>query len=149
MTDRHTRYQGVILQDHKVLLIQHSSHTGEWSHWLFPGGGMELGETPEQCIIREMKEETNLDVAVVKLAVDEPDHPDSAYQRRKSYLCQILGGEAAPGYEPELEASSVYAISAVRWLDLRTENNWGEEILRDEYLYPQLSQLRKLLGYNS
>jgi ADP-ribose pyrophosphatase YjhB (NUDIX family) len=109
---------------------------------------MEPGETPEQCVIREMKEETNLDVEIVRLAVDEPDHPDSAYQRRKSYLCQILGGEAAPGYEPELEASSVYAISAVRWLDLRTENDWGEEILRDEYLYPQLSQLRILLGYN-
>ncbi|MEJ2413434.1 MAG: NUDIX domain-containing protein, partial [Anaerolineales bacterium] len=112
MTDRHTRYQGVILQDHKILLIQHSSHTGEWSHWLLPGGGMEPGETPEQCVIREMKEETDLDVEIVRLAVDEPDHPDSAYQRRKSYLCQILGGEAAPGYEPELEASSVYAISA-------------------------------------
>lgn len=109
---------------------------------------MELGETPEECVVREMREETLLEVQVVQLILDEPDHPDSAYQRRKSYLCQVVSGEAAPGYEPELEASSVYTISAIRWLDLRTENNWGEEILQDECLYPQLTRFRQLLGYN-
>lgn len=149
MTDRHTRYQGLIVRDHHMLLIQHAAHAGEWSHWVIPGGGMEPGETPEECIVREMKEETHLEVAVEGLLVDEADHPDSAYQRRRTYLCQVVSGEAAPGYEPELEASSVYAITAVRWLDLRDENGWDEDILKDIYTYPQLKQFRQLLGYNT
>lgn len=128
MTNRHTRYQGLIIQDQKILLIQHGAHDGAWSHWVLPGGGMESGETPEDCIVREMKEETLLDVEVVRLVLDEPDHPDSAYQRRKSYLCRVLSGKEAPGYEPELEASSIYAITAVRWLDLAGEGSWGPEI---------------------
>ena len=146
MTDRHTRYQGLIMRDQQILLIQHGAHDGAWSHWVIPGGGMEHGETPEECVVREMKEETNLDVAFEKLLVDEPDHPDSAYQRRKTYLCRALGGKAAPGFEPELEASSVYAISAVRWLDLADEGSWGPEIQEDIYIYPQLIHFQQLLG---
>ncbi|MFN2113140.1 MAG: NUDIX domain-containing protein [Anaerolineales bacterium] len=148
MTDRHTRYQGLIIQNHQLLLILHGSLSGKWSHWVLPGGGLETGETPEECVIREMKEETGLDVEVVRLVLDEPDHPDSTYQRRKSYLCQVVSGEPAPGFEPELEASSVYAITAIRWLDLDDEGTWGPEIQEDPYIYPQLKRIQKLLGYN-
>ncbi len=149
MTDRHTRYQGLIIKDHQLLLILHGAHSGAWSHWVIPGGGLELGETPEECVIREMKEETHLDVEVVRLVLDEPDHPDSEYQRRKSYLCQIVAGEAAPGFEPELEASSVYAIQAIRWLDLAEEASWDLKIREDPYIYPQLIRFQELLGYNN
>ena len=35
--------------------------------WVIPGGGVEWGETIEQAAIREIKEETNLDVEIIKL----------------------------------------------------------------------------------
>lgn len=35
--------------------------------WVFPGGGIEKGEAPEEAIIREIKEETNLDVSIKRL----------------------------------------------------------------------------------
>jgi 8-oxo-dGTP diphosphatase len=45
----------VIIQDGKVLL------SPQWDGWDFPGGGIEKGETFEQALVREVKEETGLD----------------------------------------------------------------------------------------
>lgn len=59
---RHTRCQGLIIKDHKILLIQHSQNSTGRSFWVIPGGGLDGSETEEECVIREMKEETNLDV---------------------------------------------------------------------------------------
>ena len=145
---RHTRYQGMIIQDHKILLICHTQHSTGLSYWVIPGGGIEQSETEEECVIREMKEETNLDVKIEKLAFDEPAHPDGIYKWRKSFICRSIGGEASPGYEPEPEAAVNYSISAVRWFDLGDESDWGEILRQDQYTYPQLLNLRELLEYS-
>jgi len=60
----------VIHKDGKVLIGRkkegpHPVNLG--GKWHFPGGRIELGETPEQAIIREMKEETGLDVKVKRM----------------------------------------------------------------------------------
>lgn len=144
---RHTRYQGFIIQEDKILLIKHQCRTTGTAYWVIPGGGIEETETEEECVIREMKEETHLEVRVDQLLFDEPCPPGAVYQWRKSYLCQPVSGLARPGYEPEPEAAASYTISEVRWFDLRDENNWGEDLHLDPFTYPQLVQLRIKLGY--
>jgi 8-oxo-dGTP pyrophosphatase MutT (NUDIX family) len=144
---RHTRYQGFIIQDHHVLLIKHSSRTSDESYWVVPGGGIEVSETEEECVIREMKEETHLEVIIDRLIFDEPSPPEGVYRWRKSYLCHPVSGKAKPGYEPEPDAAAAYAISEVRWFDLRDESQWGNKLCQDPFTYPQLVQLRKELGY--
>jgi ADP-ribose pyrophosphatase YjhB (NUDIX family) len=144
---RHTRYQGVIIKDQHVLLIRHSEHSTGNSYWVIPGGGLDGKETEEECVIREMLEETHLEVRVEKLIFDEPAHPDGVYKWRKTYLCIPISGEAKPGYEPELDASSWYSISEVRWFDLSDESEWGDNLIQDPYTYPQLVNLRRELGY--
>jgi len=118
------------------------------SYWVIPGGGLEGDEPEEQCIIREMKEETNLDVKVERLVFDEPGHPDGVYQWRKTYLCSPIGGMASPGYEPEPEAAASYSISEVAWFDLRDEATWATELIENPITYPQLVRLRRELGYS-
>lgn len=144
---RHTRYQGLVIKDHNILLIQHCQLSTGISYWVIPGGGLVGSETEEACVIREMKEETNLDVKIERLAFDEPSPPGGAYHWRKSYICTPIGGKASPGYEPEPEAAASYSITAVRWFDLRDESEWGEEVREDPFTYPQLVKLRELLGY--
>ncbi len=53
----------VIVQDGKVLLVKRKYEplAGQWS---LPGGAVEVGETLEACLVREMLEETGLDVSV-------------------------------------------------------------------------------------
>jgi mutator protein MutT len=53
----------VVIDDDRMLLIRrgHGPAAGEWS---FPGGRVEFGETMIEALVREVKEETGLDVAV-------------------------------------------------------------------------------------
>jgi ADP-ribose pyrophosphatase YjhB (NUDIX family) len=53
---------GIILQNKKILLLQRSNYTQNYPNfWGCPGGRAEKGETAEQNVIREVKEECNLD----------------------------------------------------------------------------------------
>lgn len=56
----------VILKENKILLEKRQNDPGK-GKWSIPGGLVELGESVEQTVIREVKEETNLDV-------EKPEH---------------------------------------------------------------------------
>lgn len=56
----------LIFNDKNELLLNLRSDTGDWG---IPGGLKELNETIEECAIREIKEETNLEVEDLKLLV--------------------------------------------------------------------------------
>jgi len=52
----------IIIKRDKILLM-HRFKQGQ-EYWVIPGGTIEPGETPEQTAIREIKEETNLDIEI-------------------------------------------------------------------------------------
>ena len=56
------RVAGILIEDNKILLIQH--HKNDKKYWLIPGGGNDWGETTKEALIREYKEETNMDIEV-------------------------------------------------------------------------------------
>ena len=56
----------IIVCDGKILLEKRKGEPGK-GKWSVPGGLVELGETVEEAVIREVKEETGLDVAEPKL----------------------------------------------------------------------------------
>jgi ADP-ribose pyrophosphatase YjhB (NUDIX family) len=59
---------GIILQRKKILLLQRSNYTQNYpGFWGCPGGRAESNETPEQNVIREVKEECNLDFTPTKI----------------------------------------------------------------------------------
>ncbi len=62
--------------------------------WEFPGGGVEFGDTMEQTIIREFKEEYGADIEVIQL-FDAYDHliPDEKqHWIAISFICEIVNG---------------------------------------------------------
>ena len=59
----------IIKKDNKILATQRGY--GEFEGlWEFPGGKIEDGETKEEALIREIKEELNADIIVEKFALD-------------------------------------------------------------------------------
>jgi 8-oxo-dGTP pyrophosphatase MutT (NUDIX family) len=142
------RYQGAILYNHQLLLIKHREHATGHSYWVIPGGGIEVGEAEEACVQREMHEETHLEVEVGRLLLDEPAAPGGVYQRRKTYLCRPISGEAQPGYEPEHEAAQQYGIVQVGWFDLRDATTWDSQVFDDSITCSLLQRLQEVLGYS-
>ncbi|WP_433713238.1 NUDIX domain-containing protein [Nocardia sp. CA-084685] len=63
----------LVVDDHGAILMQRRSDSGNWS---FPGGIMEIGETLEQCVIRETKEESGLDIEITGILgiYTDPQH---------------------------------------------------------------------------
>ena len=145
---RTTRYQAAIMLEEKILLIKHQEHHHGRAYWLLPGGGIEAGETEIQCVQREVREETHLEVKVEALLLDDPAPPaeKGKYQRFKTYLCNSTTTQAVPGYEPEPEAAAKYAIAEVGWYNLYDESTWNELILNDPITAPTLRRIRKALN---
>ena len=87
----------VIVQDGKVLLVKRKYEplAGQWS---LPGGAVEVGETLEACLVREMLEETGLEVRVgpVIEVIDRITHDTEGRVMYHfvlvDYLCWPTGG---------------------------------------------------------
>jgi 8-oxo-dGTP diphosphatase len=55
----------IILNNEKVLVVQRNSNMKLPLKWEFPGGKVEEGESEEMCIIREIKEELNIEIELL------------------------------------------------------------------------------------
>ncbi len=92
---------GVVVREGSVLLVRRGKPP-LLGRWTIPGGTVELGETLEQALVRELQEETALRIAPVELltVVDriERDRQGVRYHFViVDYLCRWLAGEAAAG----------------------------------------------------
>ena len=89
---------GVVVRDGRVLLVRRGKEP-LYGRWTVPGGTVELGETLEEALVREMEEETCLRVEPVEVLTVfdriERDGGRVAYHYViVDYLCRWRSGEA-------------------------------------------------------
>ena len=98
----------IIRKGDKVFATQRGY--GEWKDWWeWPGGKMEPGETPEQALVREIREELSTDIRIDKfLQTVEWDYPQF-HLTMHCYMCSLL-----------TEALHLNEHEAARWLDKDT-----------------------------
>lgn len=88
------RAQVVLLRDDRILMALHRRQHDHY--WVLPGGGVEPNETPEEAAVREVQEETGLDIRIQRLLfVDGPrsDGDVQIHNPRYTYLGAITGGD--------------------------------------------------------
>lgn len=84
---------GVIEQGGKFLIVQRGQETSHALKWEFPGGKIDPGETEAQCMIRELKEELAIDVAIgERLNSIEREEVDMIIELIP-FRCKIIKGE--------------------------------------------------------
>jgi 8-oxo-dGTP pyrophosphatase MutT (NUDIX family) len=113
---RRTRAQALIIQGGKVLLAKHHDLTIDQVYWCMPGGGVEAGETPEQAAVRELKEETNLDIRIIakigELMLPGVTH---GYTTGHTFLAEVIGGDMQKGHDPEQVHWEDKYLQDVQW----------------------------------
>lgn len=86
----------VIEREGRILVCQRPEHKARGLWWEFPGGKVEPGETLEEAIVRECREELDTVLEPLELFAEvEHQYPDICI--RLSFLrCRVLSGEPKP-----------------------------------------------------
>jgi 8-oxo-dGTP diphosphatase len=123
---------GIVIRDGQILLC---NHFGKYN---LPGGGIDLGETSVNGVIREVKEETGIDVTNPRLVTVQEEFFKAPFDDEHFqtillyYVCDYAGGELSTDGFDEYEQK--YAELA-EWVDLKTIDNWQTTSTKDFRVY--------------
>ena len=86
----------LIFRDGKLLITRRNAGSHLGGLWEFPGGKREAGETFEQCLVREIREELGVEISVGELFEEIfHDYPEKSVHL-KFFNCKIISGEPQP-----------------------------------------------------
>src|SRR3989344_5144415 len=125
------RAVAIIIRDDKVALI-HRKKEGR-DYWVFPGGGVEDGETSQEPVIREIQEELSLKGKVIKLLFSVESYPGG--NKDPYFLCSVDSDEIKLG-GPERERQSEENWYGPQWVEFEKVRNFNllPETAKNEFL---------------
>ncbi|SFL63993.1 ADP-ribose pyrophosphatase YjhB, NUDIX family [Paenibacillus sp. 1_12] len=92
--------RGVVFKDEQILMVKESNN----DRWSLPGGFCDIGLSPSENVIKEIKEESGYEVKTTKLLAifdsTKHPHPPQPYHYYKIFIrCEIVGGAPTTGIE--------------------------------------------------
>lgn len=99
---------GVIFRDDRLLIIRRSLTVNAPGKLCLPGGGIELGESEEEALVREMQEEIAVDVQPVRLC----HRSVTPWGTRLAWWISEIRGDAEPVANPE-------EVAEIHWMTTR------------------------------
>lgn len=105
----------IIIENDKVFATQRGY--GKFKDgWEFPGGKIEPGETPEEAIVREIKEELDTEVEVIELLdTVEYDYPNF-HLSMGCFICKIKSGDLVLKEHEAAKWLTKDTLGSVEWL---------------------------------
>lgn len=83
----------IIIENGKVLIARRAPSEPLALSWEFPGGKVEKGETFEQCLTREIKEELGVDISVGDFFCESVFEYPKGVIKLQTYISEITGGD--------------------------------------------------------
>jgi len=124
----------ILNDDKKVLMLRH--HQDDKDIWLVPGGAVESNENSAEAAVREVKEETGLDVAIERLIWHVEEVSEKRGQRFVNFfLARIVGGELELGEDPERSVDG-QVMREIKFVSKEEMQNLA--VLYPEYLKDEL-----------
>jgi ADP-ribose pyrophosphatase YjhB (NUDIX family) len=129
--------RGALFRDDRILLVREREDGG----WTLPGGWADVGESPADATVREVREESGYQTRAVKLLAlydrNRHGHPPIPFHAYKLFFqCELLGGTPAPSSEttavdwfaadalPALSTSRVTAAQIHRFFEHYRNPGW-------------------------
>jgi ADP-ribose pyrophosphatase YjhB (NUDIX family) len=131
----------VILDGENKVLLVRQSHEGK-DIWMLPGGAIEAHENAEEAAIREVREETSLDISIGPMLWQVEEVSETRGQRFVNiFLAEAIDGEAVLGSDPEFD-SEHQVLREMRYFA-------REEIPALEHVYPDAlrEDMWKVIGH--
>ncbi len=121
------RVSAIIIEDERILLVRHEKYGR--SYWVLPGGGMDFGETLEEATVRELKEETNLDITVDKLVFVDDILPRDLHRHVVDvyFTGNVVGGDLEVGDDSHMHEVRFFPLDEFR--DLQFEPDIVDRIV--------------------
>src|SRR5436853_6359013 len=85
---------GLIFDNGRLLITQRRPEDHLPNLWEFPGGKVEAGETFEHCLVREIREELGIEIAVGRMVEDLTHCYPEKTVRLRFFECRLVSGEA-------------------------------------------------------
>lgn len=128
--------RGFVLNEKDEILMAKESVDGKWT---IPGGWADIGDSPSEAVLKEIREETGFDAKVVRLlAVYDkrchPHPPEVFYIYKLMFFCKIIGGELQHGFD--MLGADFFPIHKL------------PELSEDRILKSQLKQLYQMVQEN-
>lgn len=106
----------VLIEEAKVLVVRMHREEGE-DIYVFPGGGVDENEGIFEAAIREVKEETNLNLEIVKILYLKDLYSDNDRAVEIVMLGKIKGGSLAKGRDPEDKGKNI--LKDIGFIDIK------------------------------
>lgn len=101
----------IIKDENRLLIAKRHSKDTLGGKWEFPGGKIEPGETPQECLVREIKEELGVEVKI------GPFYDDNVYSTQDHhihllfYWAKVTNGEVIPVVHDDLKWTTIEELA--------------------------------------
>ena len=105
----------IIQREGQILAARRKEGSHMAGYWEFPGGKIEFGETPEQCLQRELKEELNIESRIGPFFEESCFDYGTKQIRLLSYFVDYIGGTFTLNDHDEIKWLHVHQLLTLEW----------------------------------